>query len=129
MSDLPNFWNMPADDQQEHVNMQTPGQLPAQCTLQNALNTGEYGCELAACATLLFIIVVQDRSGLDNGYGVQVTALGQIFTKHFDFDELEEVETWLETYAPYTKHTPVWVPLPMYDSNKHETEYLNKLWP
>lgn len=136
MGNITNYWKMLGDEQQtvtkevqQHID--EPGRVPTQHTLQNALNAGEEGCEFASCACMVFIIVVQDREDLGGGYHVQLTALGQVYHKFFEdpLTKIDEVEKWLDANAPYTAYSPVWVPLPTYDSHKHEAEYLKKLWP
>lgn len=93
--------------------------------LEDALNAGEHGCELAACASGLFITIVQDRYELGGGYGVQVIALDKLINKHFN--TIEQVETYLSEATPYKANSPVWVPLPAYNSSVSETDYLKKI--
>jgi hypothetical protein len=133
MSNITNYWNSPTDEQhtitkevKQQAKTQQPGQMPTRVTLENALNTGEDGMEFAICACMLFIIVVQDRGDLGGGYGVQLTAIGHIRNEYFD--TLDVVESWLDANAPYTKHSPVWVPVPVYNPHKDEMEALKKLW-
>jgi hypothetical protein len=135
MNNLTDYWNIPASEQQtvtddvkQQAKAQEPGQIPTQVTLVNALNTSENGMEFAVCASMLFIIIVQDREDLGGGYGVTVTALGQIHTERFQTDLIESVEAWLAENTPYTTGSSVWVPLPVYNSHENETEYLDKLW-
>jgi len=104
---------------------QTIMPLPTRHTLIDALNTGEYGCELAVCASGLFILIVQDRYELGGGYGVQVIALNRLINKHCN--TMEQVEQYLSEIAPYKASSAVWVPLPAYNSGVMETDYLKKI--
>lgn len=99
--------------------------LPMRYTLIDAMNAGEYGCELAVCASGLFIVIVQDRYELGGGYGVQVIALDKLINKHCD--TIEQVETYLSEVAPYKANSAVWVSLPAYNSSVSETDYLKKI--
>jgi len=82
---------------------QTIMPLPTRHTLIDALNTGEYGCELAVCASGLFILIVQDRYELGGGYGVQVIALNRLINKHCN--TMEQVEQYLSEIAPYKERS------------------------
>lgn len=99
--------------------------LPMRYTLIDALNAGEYGCELAVCASGLFIMIVQDRYELGGGYGVQVIALDKLMNKHCD--TIEQVEACLSEVTPYQTNSAVWVPLPAYNSGVSETDYLKRI--
>lgn len=99
--------------------------LPTHYTLIDALNAGEYGCELAVCASGLFIMVVQDRHELGGGYGIQVIALDRLINKFFN--TIEQVEGYLVENTPYELHSTVWLPLPAYSSHALETDFLKRI--
>ncbi len=117
MSNLTNFWQLPANEQQQFQQPHSTSYDPAQYTLTDVFNTNIEN-ELAMCASGLFIMIVQDRG--DGGYGLHVLALGKCVQRHFETQEA--VETWLAAKCPYVAGIAAWVPLPSFYSKMHETE-------
>lgn len=133
MDNLTQYWTLPATDQQTvtkgvqtQAAIQQSGQEPVRSTLSNAL---EVGWERVICASSLFIMIVQDCADLGGGYGLQIVALDKLVNKHFN--TFDEIEPYLTKNTPYTKGSPVWMPLPnytTYHSGTRETDFILKLW-